>query len=100
MQRVPADMKLSWFVMVVKLADDYTRERRDAILKKLHEQGIGCREYFTPIHLQPFYRELGYKPGQFPITEAVSSRTIALPFHNKLSEADVERVVTTLRGLL
>jgi perosamine synthetase len=100
MQRVPAEVKMSWFVMVVKLADDYTREQRDTILRRLHDQGIGCREYFTPIHLQPFYHEMGYKQGQFPITEAVSSRTIALPFHNNLTEADVDRVVKTLRGLL
>src|SRR5262249_55085962 len=100
MQRVPSDVKMSWFVMVVKLGDDYSREQRDTILKKLHDQGIGCREYFTPIHLQPFYREMGCKQGQFPITEAVSSRTIALPFHNLLSEADVDRVVTALRKLL
>lgn len=99
-QRVPADVRMSWFVMVVKLASDYSREQRDAILHKLNEQGIGCREYFTPIHLQPFYQEMGYRQGQFPVTEAVSSRTIALPFHNHLSEADVDRVVAALRKLL
>lgn len=100
MQRVPSDVTMSWFVLVVKLGDDYSREKRDAILARLHEQGIGCREYFTPIHLQPFYRDMGYKQGQFPITEAVSSRTIALPFHNHLREADVDRVVAMLRALL
>ncbi len=100
-QRIPPDVEMDWFVMVVRLADQYTQADRDRILEKLRAAGIGCSNYFTPIHLQPFYREEhGWRPGDFPITEALSARTVALPFHNHLSEADVERVVSTLRGLL
>ena len=48
----------------------------------------------------PFYREkFGYRPGDFPITEALSARTIALPFHNHLSEADVDYVLERRRGM-
>lgn len=94
-------VKLSWFVFVVRLTDDYTQQDRDRILNELRRRGIGCSNYFTPIHLQPFYRErFGYRPGAFPLTEALSARTIALPFHNRLSEQDVDRVVRTLRELL
>jgi len=101
MQRIPADCRISWFVFVVRLSDDYTRPQRDALLQKLQSQGIGCNVYFPPIHLQPFYQEqVGCKAGDFPITEAVSSRTMALPFHNHLAEADVDHVVKTLRALL
>jgi perosamine synthetase len=100
MMKIPDDVRISWFVMVVRLADDYAQEQRDAILEKLRAADIGCSNYFTPIHLQPFYQELGYRWGDFPITEALSARTIALPFHNRLGEADVDRVVATLRRLL
>src|SRR5947208_4107151 len=48
---------LSWFVYVVKLREEFTRQDRDAVLHSLREAGIGCRNYFSPIHLQPFYRE-------------------------------------------
>lgn len=101
-QRIPAHVtNMSWFVFVVRLSDDYTQERRDAILARLREQKIGCNNYFTPIHLQPFYREqFGYKPGDFPATEALAARTIALPFHNRLSERDVDAVVDAFRKLL
>ncbi len=100
-QRIPADVKISWFVFVVRLADNYTREQRDALLEKLRSRGIGCNVYFPPIHLQPFYQEqLGYRHGQFPLTEALSARTMALPFHNHLSEADVDYVMATLREML
>lgn len=100
-QVAQADCDMSWFVMVVRLSDAYTREDRDSILGKLRAEGVQCNNYFTPIHLQPFYRsELGFKEGDFPRTEALSARTVALPFHNHLSEADVERVVNTFHGLL
>jgi perosamine synthetase len=99
--RVPPEVGLSWFVMVVRLSDDYSQARRDEILKQLSVAGIGNNNYFTPIHLQPFYREQwGHQPGDFPRTEALAARTIALPFHNHLSESDVDYVVRTLRGLL
>lgn len=100
LQHIPADVNMNWFVMVVRLSDDYSQAHRDATLKKLQAAGIGCRNYFTPIHLQPFYVEMGFRTGQFPITEALSARTISLPFHNHLSEGDVDRVVTALKGCL
>ena len=101
LMRIPPEVQISWFVFVIRLSDEYTQARRDDLLNRLAAQGIGCGNYFPPIHLQPFYRaEFGYQPGDFPITEALSARTIALPFHNRLREQDVDRVVTTLRKLL
>jgi perosamine synthetase len=87
--------------MVVRLNDSYSQEHRDRTMALLAEKGIATSNYFTPIHLQPFYRETwGYAPGAMPETERLSARTLALPFHNKLSEADVERVVRTLKSVL
>jgi perosamine synthetase len=101
LQSVASDISINWFVFVVRLNDDYTQTQRDGMLKKLQQRGIGCNNYFTPIHLQPFYVEqFGYKAGDFPITEALSARTLALPFHNRLSEADVDRAVKALTDLL
>ncbi len=96
-----ADGELSWFVFVVRLADRFSQDQRDAVLDDLRGRGIGCSNYFSPIHLQPFYRErFGYKPGDFPVCEAVSARTLALPFYNRLSEADQDRVVEELKTAL
>jgi perosamine synthetase len=86
---------------VVALREQLGRERRDAILTELRRRGIGCRNYFAPIHLQPFYRDrFGLKEGMFPITESVAARTIALPFFNQLSASQVERVARALREAL
>ena len=66
-------------------------------MQGLQERGIGCRNYFAPIHLQPFYREiLGTKEGDFPVTESIAARTIALPFYNKLGKEGVEYIVESL----
>ena len=94
------DGELSWFVFVVRLADRFTQEHRDAVLESLRRDGIGCNNYFTPIHLQPFYRELGYKPGDFPVCERISARTIAVPFYNRLTEKDQDLVVACLKSAL
>lgn len=85
---------------VVRLSDEYTQQYRDRVIKELQKRGIGCRDYFAPVHLQPFYQELGYHEGDFPVAEAAGARTIALPFHNCLAEQDVDYVVKNLKELL
>jgi perosamine synthetase len=67
----------------------------------LQSRGIGCNRYFTPIHLQPFYQEqFGYRSGDFPVTERVADRTLALPFYNRLTQEDIEIVCQTLANAL
>jgi len=91
------DVEISWFVYVVRLAEGFTRDQRDRVLDGLCARGIGCSNYFSPIHLQPFYREMfGYREGDFPVTESVSSRTIALPFFNRLTREQVSYVAASL----
>ena len=91
--------ELSWFVYVVRLkgAD---RSRRDDVLRRLRAQGIACSDYFSPLHLQPHLRALGYSEGAFPVTEAVSASTVALPFYNSLTSDQIDRIATALRRAL
>jgi perosamine synthetase len=91
---IAKNVDMSWFVFVVRLAESYSRADRDRVIDALHAQGIGCRNYFQPIHLQPFIREqLATAPGQFPVTESVSDRTIALPFFPQMTRRQVHEVV-------
>ncbi len=93
--------KISWFVYVVRLTDNFLHEDRDFILDKLREKGIGCSNYFTPIHLQPFYRKMyGYRKGDYPVTEKISERTIALPFYNNLKEEQINYVCENLNKIM
>ena len=87
--------RMSWFVYVIRLKRGIDRNK---VLEYLNEEGVQCKPYFTPIHLQPFYRKMfGYKEGDFPVTEDVTGRTIALPFFNNLKEEQVEYVVNKLK---
>lgn len=94
----PDNCEMSWFVYVPRLADQFTPADRDQVLAYLREHGIGCNNYFSPIHLQPFIvDQFGFKNGDFPITERISERTIALPFYNNLSQQEVETVCAALK---
>jgi perosamine synthetase len=89
---------MSWFVFVVRLTGEMAAADREAVLAYLRNHHIGCSNYFPPIHLQPFYmQDHGFKRGDFPITEHVADRTIALPFHNRLTHMEIEGVVHHLR---
>jgi perosamine synthetase len=91
----PYVSRMSWFVYVIRLERGIDRNK---VIKYLNEEGVQCKPYFTPIHLQPFYRKMfGYKEGDFPITEDVSGRTIALPFFSNLQEEQIDYVVGKLK---
>ncbi len=92
---------MSWFVFVVRLNDLFEPGDRDQVMMELRVEGIGCNNYFPPIHLQPYMAEkFGFQPGMFPITEYVSARTLALPFFGSMTAAQIKRVCTTLDKIL
>lgn len=94
------DAESSWFVYVVRLHDELPITARDRLINGLTRHGIGCARYFEPIHLQPVYRErFGFGGGEFPITERVAARTLALPFFNRIGSAEQDRVTETLLSL-
>jgi len=96
-----SDTLMSWFVFVVRLNDLFIPAHRDAALRELRAAGIGCSNYFPPIHLQPYMAEqFGFGGGEFPICEHVASRTIALPFFGKLTTRQINRVCDTLEKVL
>jgi perosamine synthetase len=88
------EVTMSWFVYVITLAPEVDR---DAVVDSLIRASIPTRAYFSPLHLQPYIRErFGTHEGMLPVTEAVARSTLALPFHNNLTEAEVERVAAAL----
>ncbi len=89
--------RMSWFVYVVRFDASIDR---DALAQKLIERGIPVRPYFAPIHLQPYMVErFGFQPGDFPITEDLGNRSLALPFSGVMSEEAVEQVCQTIAEL-
>lgn len=97
-QIVPDTTKMSWFVYVVRIPAEVDR---DVIMKNLAEEGIPSRPYFMPIHLQPFMVEqFGYQEGDFPVTEDLGRRGLALPFSGVMTEEMVEMVCGALEKVL
>jgi perosamine synthetase len=94
---LPADRR-SWFVYTVRLPREVDR---DATIVALRERGVDAKPYLPAIHLFSFYRErFGHREGEFPVTEDVAARSIALPFFPQLTEGQVGRVAETLTAVL
>jgi perosamine synthetase len=92
--RAGSNETVDWFVYVVRLD---ARVDRNRVIDDLAAHGVASRPYFTPLHLQPLYREvLGHGPGDFPVTERVAASTLALPFSPVLPDADVRYVAEAL----
>ncbi|MGA2093385.1 MAG: DegT/DnrJ/EryC1/StrS family aminotransferase [Sedimentisphaerales bacterium] len=94
----PAGCDINWFVFVIRLTERFTRQNREKVLQTMRDAGIQVSNYFTPVHLQQFMVEkFGFKPGDFPVTESIADRTIALPYYNNLTKAEIAIVCDELR---
>ncbi len=92
---------MSWFVYVVRLSDRFTEDDRDEVIEGLRRHEIGASNYFPPIPLLSFYQRMfGYKPGDFPVAESISHRTIALPFFPQMTDREVDLVCQTLELMM
>jgi dTDP-4-amino-4,6-dideoxygalactose transaminase len=84
-----------WHHFVVRVPDG----KRDLLRAHLQSREIETEIYYpTPLHLQPCFHKLGYKPGDLPEAERACSEVLALPVHPELSEAQLDHVVTTVRS--
>lgn len=94
----PTTTRMSWFVYVVQVDEAV---ERDAVMTQLKAVGIPSRQYFSPIHLQPFYIEqFGYQRGDFPVTERWGNTCLALPFSGVMTEDQVDYVCTHLTKIV
>ncbi|MEE1920387.1 UDP-4-amino-4,6-dideoxy-N-acetyl-beta-L-altrosamine transaminase [Pseudomonas sp. 148P] len=89
----------AWHLYVVRL-QPHLESRHRAIFQALRDNGIGVNLHYIPIHLQPYYRELGFAEGDFPEAERYYRQAISLPLFPDLSDAQQDQVVDTLRRVL
>ena len=74
---------------------------RDGFLDAIQSTGIGVALHYVALHLQPYYvKNFNTKPQDFPIASNYSERVISLPLYPKMSSADVERVIGTVKNLI
>ena len=95
---VPNTTQMSWFVFVIRTEPQINR---DLISRGLEERGIPSRPYFIPIHLQPYMKErFGYREGDFPISEDLGNRSLAIPFSGVMTEDQVDIVCTAIQDTI
>ncbi len=92
--------RISWFVYVVRLSDELDRSDRDWLAQEMILRGIACGRYFAPIHRQPIYRSASSRRAELPVTEWSAARALALPFFNRIQEAQIDEVCQTLTELI
>jgi UDP-4-amino-4,6-dideoxy-N-acetyl-beta-L-altrosamine transaminase len=85
---------------VIRVQDGQDGERRRRVFDGLRARDIGVNVHYIPVHTQPYYRAMGFAPGDFPVAEAYYAEAISLPMYPTLSEAEQDRVVAALREAL
>jgi UDP-4-amino-4,6-dideoxy-N-acetyl-beta-L-altrosamine transaminase len=88
----------SAFHLYVILCPEGVDRRR--VYDQLRTRGIGVNLHYLPVHLQPYYRDLGFSPGQYPVAEAYARSAITLPLYATLTEPDQDRVIGAVRESL
>ena len=83
----------AWHLYVIRLNDAADHQ---SVFEALRASGIGVNLHYIPVHLQPYYRALGFKPGDFPVAEDYYSRAISIPLHAGLTDSEQRTVVARL----
>ncbi len=101
--RLPArnpDSTSAWHLYIVGWNSERSGLGRAQAFQRLREAGVGVNVHYIPVHLQPYYRARGCAPGLAPNAEAYYASAITLPLHPRMSDAQQDHVVATLRAML
>jgi len=98
---VRADVSHAYHLYVVRFDLSQLRATRAEIFTALRAEGIGVNVHYIPVHLHPFYRkQFGTGPGLCPVAEAAYEEIITLPLFPRMSDNDVEDVITAVRKVI
>lgn len=97
---VQVENRSSFHLYVVRLKHDATDKAHRQVFESLRQRGIGVNLHYMPVHLQPYYRNLGFAPGQYPKAEAHGKEAITLPMYSALTDQQQDQVVDSLRQVL
>lgn len=94
------DSASAWHLYVIRLQLQSHRLSHRQVFEALREQGIGVNLHYIPVHTQPYYQQLGFRVGDFPLAEAYYEEAISLPLYPTLPEPDQVKVAAALRETL
>ena len=90
----------AWHLYVIQVDAARCGKSRKTVFDHLRSAGIQVNVHYIPVHLQPYYRRLGFRSGQFPVAEHYYSQAISLPLYAGLSEAQQTRVIDEVANAL
>lgn len=82
------------------LLDETLKQQKRIIFQKLRNKGLGVQVHYIPVYLQPYYRDLGFKPGLCPFAENFYRKEITIPLFPSLKDEEVEYVINTVDNVL
>ncbi|MCQ8126933.1 UDP-4-amino-4,6-dideoxy-N-acetyl-beta-L-altrosamine transaminase [Methylomonas rivi] len=97
-QSQPDDCYSAFHLFVIRLQNSDCKMPHREVFCRLRDAGIGVNLHYIPVHLQPYYRQRGFKPGDFPQAERYYAEALTLPLYPDLSEAQQLHVIATLRA--
>ena len=90
----------SFHLYVIRLELKKIKMSHENVFNTLRENGIGVNLHYIPVHLHPFYKNLGFKDGDYPESEKYSSEAISIPIHHSLTRKDQNYVIKILKKIL
>ena len=95
-QSVSPGNRSSYHLFVVRLLNSAGRKDHRDVFHELRESGIGVNLHYMPVHLQPYYRKLGFAPGMYPESELHGRSALTLPLYTDLTTGSMDKVVQSV----
>jgi len=89
----------AFHLYVVLLKDAHVADRR-AIFDALREMGINVNVHYIPVHTQPYYRQMGFATGDFPVAEDYYARALSIPLFPTLTGEQQDEVIAAMKSVL
>jgi UDP-4-amino-4,6-dideoxy-N-acetyl-beta-L-altrosamine transaminase len=97
---IGAQNRSAFHLYVVRMVPESAGKTHRRVFDELRRRGIGVNLHYAPVHLQPYYRQLGFSPGQYPEAEAYAETALTLPLFPTMTDAQHNSVVAALREVL
>lgn len=91
------DSDSSWHLYIIQLDLDALTVSRKEIFQALQAKNIGVNVHYIPVHLLPYYKQMGHKKGDYPLAEDLYERIISLPLFPAMEEKDVQDVIDAVK---
>jgi dTDP-4-amino-4,6-dideoxygalactose transaminase len=95
-----ADTYSGLHLFVIRLPLDEIELTHSQVFDALREHGIGVNLHYIPVHTQPYYQDMGFTEGDFPVSEQYYREAISLPMFHGMTEEQQDTVVSTLKKIL